>query len=69
MIEIGKPAPAFTLPNQSDEKVRLTSLKGSWVVLYFYPADDTPGCTIQACDPQAAARISVTSHSTSQPIS
>ena len=43
MIEIGKRAPAFTLPDQSDEKVRLSDLKGQWVVLYFYPRDDTPG--------------------------
>jgi peroxiredoxin Q/BCP len=50
MIEIGKRAPAFTLKNQDDEKVRLTALKGRWVVLYFYPKDDTPGCTTQACD-------------------
>ena len=50
MIEVGKRAPAFTLKNQDDEKVQLTKLKGSWVVLYFYPRDDTPGCTTQACD-------------------
>ncbi len=50
MIEIGKRAPAFTLKNQDDEKVQLASLKGSWVVLYFYPRDDTPGCTTEACD-------------------
>lgn len=43
MIEIGKRAPAFTLPDQDDEKVQLTKLKGSWVVLFFYPRDDTPG--------------------------
>ena len=50
MIEVGKRAPAFTLPNQDGEKVKLTELKGQWVVLYFYPKDDTPGCTTQACD-------------------
>jgi len=50
MITPGKKAPAFTLPNQDDEKVRLSDLKGEWVVLYFYPRDDTPGCTTQACD-------------------
>ena len=50
MIELGRRAPAFTLKNQDDEKVSLTKLKGSWVVLYFYPRDDTPGCTIEACD-------------------
>lgn len=50
MIEVGKKAPAFNLPNQDGEKVSLTSLVGSWVVLYFYPKDDTPGCTVEACD-------------------
>lgn len=50
MIEIGKRAPAFTLPNQDGETVRLGDLSGSWVVLYFYPRDDTPGCTVEACD-------------------
>lgn len=50
-MEIGKKnAPAFTLPNQHGEKVRLTALEGQWVVLYFYPKDDTPGCTVQACE-------------------
>jgi peroxiredoxin Q/BCP len=50
MIEAGKKAPAFTLKNQDDEKVRLSDLKGEWLVLYFYPRDDTPGCTTEACD-------------------
>lgn len=50
MIEVGKRAPAFTLPDQDDEKVRLADLAGNWVVLYFYPRDDTPGCTTEACD-------------------
>jgi peroxiredoxin Q/BCP len=50
MIEIGKRAPAFALANQDDERVRLSDLAGSWVVLYFYPRDDTPGCTVEACD-------------------
>jgi peroxiredoxin Q/BCP len=50
MIEIGKRAPAFTLVNQNDEKVKLSELKDQWVVLYFYPRDDTPGCTVQACE-------------------
>ena len=49
-IEVGKKAPAFTLPNQDGEKVALKDLKGKWVVLYFYPRDDTPGCTVEACD-------------------
>ena len=47
-IAIGKPAPAFTLPTASGEKVTLSKLKGKGVVLYFYPRDDTPGCTTEA---------------------
>ena len=50
MIEVGDRAPAFTLMNQDDEKVKLSDYKGRWVVLYFYPKDDTPGCTKEACD-------------------
>lgn len=46
----GKPAPSFTLPNQKDQQVSLQSLRGQWVVLYFYPADDTPGCGCQATE-------------------
>ena len=42
-------APAFSLPNQDGKKVALKDLLGQWVVLYFYPKDDTPGCTTQAC--------------------
>ena len=49
-VEIGKRAPAFTLPDQDENKVKLSDLKGQWVVLYFYPRDDTPGCTTEACD-------------------
>jgi peroxiredoxin Q/BCP len=45
----GSPAPAFALPADDGSKVRLRDLKGSPVVLYFYPADDTPGCTREAC--------------------
>ena len=48
-IEPGKKAPAFTLYADDGTKVRLTDLKGSPVVLYFYPKDDTPGCTREAC--------------------
>lgn len=47
--EVGQPAPDFTLPNQDGENVSLSGLKGSWVVLYFYPKASTPGCTTQAC--------------------
>jgi peroxiredoxin Q/BCP len=46
---IGAHAPDFNLPNASGEMVSLASFKGSWVVLYFYPKDDTPGCTKEAC--------------------
>ena len=49
MVEEGKPAPAFTLPSDSGEDVSLESFLGKPVVLYFYPKDDTPGCTAQAC--------------------
>lgn len=48
-IEAGTKAPAFTMTSDSGEKVRLSDLKGSTIVLYFYPKDDTPGCTIEAC--------------------
>ena len=48
-IEPGQRAPAFTLTADDGTKVRLTDLKGRPVVLYFYPRDDTPGCTREAC--------------------
>ena len=49
MIEKGTRAPDFTLTSDSGEAVTLSKLRGSPVVLYFYPRDDTPGCTAQAC--------------------
>jgi thioredoxin-dependent peroxiredoxin len=49
MVEEGKPAPDFELRTDSGEAVRLSDLRGKQVVLYFYPKDDTPGCTTQAC--------------------
>jgi thioredoxin-dependent peroxiredoxin len=49
MIEEGKPAPDFELPTDSGETIKLSDLRGKPVVLYFYPKDDTPGCTTQAC--------------------
>lgn len=45
----GQPAPAFNLPDQNGKTHRLTDYAGKWVVLYFYPKDDTPGCTKEAC--------------------
>jgi peroxiredoxin Q/BCP len=49
MVEEGKPAPDFELTSDAGETVSLASLRGKPVVLYFYPEDDTPGCTAQAC--------------------
>jgi peroxiredoxin Q/BCP len=48
-LEPGTKAPAFTLNSDSGEKVKLSQFKGKPVVLYFYPKDDTPGCTKEAC--------------------
>ena len=48
-LVIGAPAPAFTAPDQSGATVSLSDFKGKTVILYFYPKDDTPGCTTQAC--------------------
>jgi peroxiredoxin Q/BCP len=49
LIEVGSPAPAFSAVNAAGKTVTLASLKGKAFVLYFYPADDTPGCTVEAC--------------------
>src|SRR4051794_5294771 len=49
MVEEGKPAPDFELTSDSGDAVKLSELRGKPVVLYFYPKDDTPGCTTQAC--------------------
>ena len=49
MVEEGKPAPDFDLTSDSGEHVKLSDFRGKPVVLYFYPKDDTPGCTAQAC--------------------
>lgn len=48
-LEIGDKAPSFTLPQTADKDVSLSDYKGRYVVLYFYPKDNTPGCTKQAC--------------------
>lgn len=49
MVEEGQQAPDFELTSDSGERVRLSQFRGKPVVLYFYPRDDTPGCTAQAC--------------------
>ena len=49
MLEIGMQAPDFTLPDKDGREVTLSSFRGHRVVLYFYPKDNTPGCTRQAC--------------------
>ena len=49
-LKEGALAPAFTLPFDTGKVISLKSLRGQWVVLYFYPEDDTPTCTQQACD-------------------
>ncbi|MEI7746309.1 MAG: thioredoxin-dependent thiol peroxidase [Actinomycetota bacterium] len=48
-LEAGSKAPAFTLPDQDGKAVKLSDFKGQKVVVYFYPKDDTPGCTTEAC--------------------
>jgi len=48
-IEVGQTAPDFVLPSDRDEEIQLSRFRGSPVVLYFYPKDDTPGCTREAC--------------------
>jgi thioredoxin-dependent peroxiredoxin len=48
-IEVGKKAPDFTLPTDDGGKIKLSTLRGKPVVLYFYPRDNTPGCTREAC--------------------
>ena len=48
-VQEGKPAPAFSLPDQDGKTVSLKDFAGKHVILYFYPKDDTPGCTQQAC--------------------
>lgn len=49
MVEEGHEAPDFELTSEAGERVRLSQFRGKTVVLYFYPRDDTPGCTAQAC--------------------
>jgi len=47
MVPAGTPFPSFALPNQDGKLVKLNDFAGQWLVVYFYPKDDTPGCTIQ----------------------
>jgi len=49
MLKIGDKVEGFCLPNQDDEELCFRDIKGKWIVLYFYPKDNTPGCTTQAC--------------------
>ena len=55
MVQDGDPAPDFELPTESGEKLKLAKLKGKPVVVYFYPKDDTSGCTLEAKDFSAMA--------------
>ena len=50
MLEVGQKAPEFCLPNQDNEEICLRDFNGAWAVLYFYPKDNTPGCTTEALD-------------------
>ena len=49
-LKVGNKAPNFTLPNQNGNSIRLDDFAGRWLVVYFYPRDDTPGCTVEAKD-------------------
>ena len=48
MVEVGEDAPDFAIPNQNGEIKNLKNFEGEWSVIYFYPRDDTPGCTVEA---------------------
>ena len=48
-LKVGQKAPDFTVTNEAGQKVKLSDFKGKKIVLYFYPKDDTPGCTAEAC--------------------
>jgi len=55
MIKIDEKVPEFCLPNQDDVEICMRDLKGKWIILYFYPRDNTPGCTTEACEFTEAA--------------
>ncbi|MFZ2484496.1 MAG: redoxin domain-containing protein, partial [Minisyncoccia bacterium] len=48
-LKVNERAPEFKLPDQDGKEHKLSNYKGEWVLLYFYPKDDTPGCTKEAC--------------------
>ena len=50
MLQNGSTAPDFSLKDQDNKEIKLSALKGKWVVIYFYPKDMTPGCTTEACN-------------------
>ena len=60
-IKVGDKAPNFTLQDQNNLTHTLSDYEGQWIVLYFYPKDDTPGCTTQACDFRDAVKRIITS--------
>ena len=62
-IKVGSEAPNFNLSDQNSIQHQLSDYEGSWVILYFYPKDDTPGCTTQACDFRDAVKRIIASKS------
>ena len=62
-IKVGSKAPNFTLSDQNSIQHQLSDYEGSWVILYFYPKDDTQGCTTQACDFRDAVKRIIASKS------
>ena len=62
-LEVGDKAPNFILNDQNNQAHQLSDYEGRWVILYFYPKDDTPGCTTQACDFRDAVKRIIASRS------
>ncbi len=62
-LKVGDKAPNFSLQDQNNITHTLSDYEGQWVVLYFYPKDDTPGCTTQACDFRDAVKRIIASKS------